>query len=319
MDVARVRSGAPRRPARRRSSCATRPRARPAAAAPVLKVHRLTGALEVVASCCWPPPWSTPSPATCSAPACMAVLSRSSRACRSCCTWSASCSRGGWRDAAAAARRAPCLARCVVLTMGNRPAELARALPSRCCDQDGDPVEMVVVGNGVDVDRAARRACARWRCRRTSASRPAATSADARPTSGDVVLFLDDDGWLPDAGTAAAVARAVRRRPRLGIVSLRIARPGDRPARSAGTCRGCAPRDPERSSEVTTFLGGASVVRRAVLDAGRAAAGGVLLRARGDRPRLARAGRRLADPLRRRRRRCATRRPRRAARRRTTG
>ncbi|HEY7720071.1 MAG TPA: hypothetical protein VH915_15005, partial [Pedococcus sp.] len=40
---------------------------------------------------------------------------------------------------------------CVVLTRGDRPAELARALES-LRSQQGEPVETVVVGNGVEVD-----------------------------------------------------------------------------------------------------------------------------------------------------------------------
>ena len=42
--------------------------------------------------------------------------------------------------------------------------------------------------------------------------------------------------------------------------------PGDRRRPSAGTYRGCGPATRCSSAEVTTFLGGASVVRRAVLD-----------------------------------------------------
>ncbi len=53
--------------------------------------------------------------------------------------------------------------------------------------------------------------------------------------------------------------------PRLGIVSMRIVDPA-----TGLSSRRHVPRlrtsDPERSSDVTTFLGGASVVRRAVLE-----------------------------------------------------
>ncbi len=39
---------------------------------------------------------------------------------------------------------------CVILTMGDRPAELARAIGSALAQRDAD-IEVVVVGNGADV------------------------------------------------------------------------------------------------------------------------------------------------------------------------
>ena len=39
---------------------------------------------------------------------------------------------------------------CVILTMGNRPAEVVRAIDSVLA-QRGAPVDLVVVGNGADV------------------------------------------------------------------------------------------------------------------------------------------------------------------------
>ena len=41
---------------------------------------------------------------------------------------------------------------CVIITMGNRPAEVIRAVDSVLA-QHGTPVELVVVGNGADVTR----------------------------------------------------------------------------------------------------------------------------------------------------------------------
>ena len=56
------------------------------------------------------------------------------------------------RDGAAA--RLPSLS-CVVLTMGDRPDDVARALRT-LRDQTGDPIETVVVGNGSPVPRRPR-------------------------------------------------------------------------------------------------------------------------------------------------------------------
>ena len=49
---------------------------------------------------------------------------------------------------------------CVILTMGDRPAELARAIGSAVAQQ-GDGLEVVVVGNGADVPPGRHRV-SRW-------------------------------------------------------------------------------------------------------------------------------------------------------------
>ncbi|CAM5629752.1 Glycosyltransferase family 2 protein OS=Streptomyces alboniger OX=132473 GN=CP975_31220 PE=3 SV=1 [Streptomyces alboniger] len=87
----------------------------------------------------------------------------------------------------------------------------------------------------------------------------------------------------------------LRGRPNLGIISFRIADPD-----TGVTQRRHVPRlraaDPMRSSRVTTFLGGANAVRTNVLAEVRAARR-VLLRPRGNRPRMAGPRRRLDDRL----------------------
>ena len=102
----------------------------------------------------------------------------------------------------------------------------------------------------------------------------------------DALLFLDDDGLLPRTDTAELCRQAFADDPKLGIVSFRIADP-----ETGVTQRRHVPRlrasDPMRSSRVTTFLGGANAVRTQVLAEVGGAARRVLLRPRGDRPRLA--------------------------------
>ena len=147
---------------------------------------------------------------------------------------------------------------CVVITMGDRPAELGRALQS-LHDQDGGPIEVVVVGNGADVSDLPSDV---WFVRLPeNVGIPAGRNAGAAETTGDLLLFLDDDGWLPETGTAERIRTAFADDPRLGVVSLRIVDPD-----TGETQRRHVPRlrvgDPLRSSGVTTFLGGASVVRR---------------------------------------------------------
>ncbi|WP_241668122.1 glycosyltransferase family 2 protein [Pedococcus bigeumensis] len=147
---------------------------------------------------------------------------------------------------------------CVVITMGDRPAELGRALQS-LHDQDGDPIEVVVVGNGSDVSDLPPGV--RFLRLPENVGIPAGRNAGAAETTGDLLLFLDDDGWLSQRGTAERIRAAFAGDPRLGVVSLRIVDPD-----TGETQRRHVPRlrvgDPLRSSAVTTFLGGASVVRR---------------------------------------------------------
>jgi len=151
---------------------------------------------------------------------------------------------------------------CVVLTMGDRPAELDRALRS-VLEQDGDPAEVVVVGNGVDVPGLPPQV--RFLRLPENAGIPGGRNAGAAEASGDLILFLDDDGWLPELATLEHVRAEFLARPRLGILSMRIVDP-----ETGESLRRHVPRlrtaDPLRSSLVTTFLGGASVVRRRVLE-----------------------------------------------------
>jgi GT2 family glycosyltransferase len=87
--------------------------------------------------------------------------------------------------------------------------------------------------------------------------------------AGDVVLFLDDDGWYPEPATLGDhVTARFCADPRLAVLSFRVADP----AGGAGG-RWHVPRlrasDPGRSSVVTTFAGGACAIRRsAYLEAG---------------------------------------------------
>jgi GT2 family glycosyltransferase len=151
---------------------------------------------------------------------------------------------------------------CVILTMGDRPDELQRAVASVLAQQ-GDPIEIVVVGNGVaDV---AVPAGVQLIALPDNVGIPAGRNHGAEATTGELVLYLDDDGWLPAPDAVERLRSEFAADPRLGIVALRIADPV-----SGTTARRHVPRlrasDPLQSSDVTTFLGGAAVVRRAVLD-----------------------------------------------------
>ena len=194
----------------------------------------------------------------------------------------------------------------VILTMGNRPAELVELLES-VAEQNGDPIDVVVVGNGIKASELPGLEKVRTLDLPENLGIPGgrnrgfeallALPAERRP---EAILVLDDDGKLDGPDSAEHIRAAFAANPRLGIVSFRICDPVSHEVQ-----RRHVPRvrvgDPNHSSQVTTFLGGASAIRSAVDGPGRRAAGRLVLLPRGDRPGLARARRRLDHrvPLRR--------------------
>ncbi|MFC9428187.1 glycosyltransferase family 2 protein [Streptomyces sp. NPDC056987] len=154
----------------------------------------------------------------------------------------------------------------VIITMGDRPGDL-RALLDSVVRQDGDPVEIVVVGNGAPVGAVppgVRTVEVPENLGIPGGRNVGIEAFGAAGSDVDVLLFLDDDGLLPRTDTAALIREAFAADPALGIVSFRITDP-----ETGLTQRRHVPRlrasDPLRSSRVTTFLGGASAVRTRVL------------------------------------------------------
>jgi GT2 family glycosyltransferase len=151
---------------------------------------------------------------------------------------------------------------CVILTMGSRPAELDRAVASAMALGYGTRrggVEVVVVGNGADVPPAAPGVVTVRLPGNVGVA--AGRNAGVAACGGDVVLFLDDDGWYPDPGLSEHVASRFAADPALAVLSFRVADPGGGPG-----ARWHVPRlragNPDRSSVVTTFAGGACAIRR---------------------------------------------------------
>ena len=146
---------------------------------------------------------------------------------------------------------------CVILTMGDRPAELLRAVDSVLAQQS--EVEVVVVGNGTEVTGLP--GGVKTISLADNVGVAAGRNVGVEACDGDVVLFLDDDGWFPDTDLADYVSGRFAADPRLGVLSMRVVDPAGGPG-----ARWHVPRlragDPERSSVVTVFLGGASAIRR---------------------------------------------------------
>jgi GT2 family glycosyltransferase len=160
----------------------------------------------------------------------------------------------------------------VVLTMGNRPAELERSVQS-ALDQEHVEVEVVLVGNGVDPLPADLPDTSPLADKRVKAVQlpqnvgiPAGRNKGVEASSGEVILFLDDDGWYRSTRLGTYLRDRFEADPALGIVSFRVRDPEGGPGSRRHVPRLRAG-DPERSSEVTTFLGGASAMRRTAYDA----------------------------------------------------
>ncbi|MFE1177428.1 glycosyltransferase family 2 protein [Streptomyces sp. NPDC058773] len=155
----------------------------------------------------------------------------------------------------------------VVLTMGNRPEEL-RALLDSVAKQNGDPIEIVVVGNGSPLPELPEGVRTVELPENVGIPAGRNVGIEAFGPGGsdvDVLLFLDDDGLLAREDTAELCREAFAADPELGIISFRIADPdtGETQRRHVPRLRAS---DPMRSSRVTTFLGGANAVRTHVFE-----------------------------------------------------
>ena len=145
----------------------------------------------------------------------------------------------------------------IVLTMGDRPSEVAAAVDS-ILSQSAPPDEIVLLGNGTDPGTLPGvHSIALPENLGVAGGR----NAGAAAARGDVLFFLDDDARCADDRVAVAVLELLDRRPDVAAVSMRIA-----DAATGVTQRRHVPRlragDPGRSSDVTTFLGGACAIRR---------------------------------------------------------
>jgi GT2 family glycosyltransferase len=170
---------------------------------------------------------------------------------------------------------------CVILTMGNRPAEVARAIAST----DGlraAGTQVIVVGNGADPPPVPAGVTTLRLDRNLGVA--GGRNAGVAAATGDVILFLDDDGWYPappappapparrgppgETDLAAHVAGRFAADPALAVLSFRVTAPDGGPGARWHVPRlGAA--DPLRSAPATTFSGGACAIRRtAYLEAG---------------------------------------------------
>jgi GT2 family glycosyltransferase len=153
---------------------------------------------------------------------------------------------------------------CVVLTTGDRPQELAAAIDS-VHQQLEVEVEVCVVWNDPTAPRKVPAGVAVAAPGVNLGIPEGRNVGVAALPPVDLVFFLDDDGMLAEADALFRAAEDFEQDPSLAAITMRIIDPD-----SGRTERRHVPRvrvgDPARSSWVTTFLGGATVLRRSALD-----------------------------------------------------
>ncbi len=151
----------------------------------------------------------------------------------------------------------------VLLTMGDRPAELAAAVASIPAAA-GVEHEVVVVVNG-RADAVVPDGVVRVDLEQ-NVGIPAGRNRGAQHATGDLLVFLDDDAVVQDPGLVARTVARFAAEPDLAAVGFRIVDPD-----GGGTAARHVPRlgrgDPERSGDVTSFPGGACAVRAAAFHA----------------------------------------------------
>lgn len=159
----------------------------------------------------------------------------------------------------------------ILLTMGDRPTEVAAAvasIPDRPVGPDGERtghVEVIVVANGIPegipVMPPEVADCVRVVHAPENLGVPGGRNLGAAAATGDILAFLDDDATVATPETVRAALGRFDAEPDLGVVALRIVDPV-----SGTTMRRHVPRlrsgDAERSGPVTSFLGGACLIRR---------------------------------------------------------
>lgn len=110
----------------------------------------------------------------------------------------------------------------VILTMGNRPIELARALDSLLA-QESVTVDAVVVGNGWDPTGIP--VSIKTHYLPENLGIPAGRNAGVPRVKGDYLCFLDDDSWFLDNNFLMTAVQKFERYPRMGLLQPRITDP----------------------------------------------------------------------------------------------
>lgn len=154
----------------------------------------------------------------------------------------------------------------VVLTRGDRPDELAASVASLRSSRSTSAI--IVVANGapsdvvIELDDALDAKVLRSA---VNLGVPGGRDLGLRQTDSPLVGFLDDDARLVDGDPLCETVERFDHDQTLGAVSLRLVDEAGATARRHIPRRGS--RDVAVSGPVSTFLGGASIIRRSAYDA----------------------------------------------------
>ena len=150
----------------------------------------------------------------------------------------------------------------VVLSQGNRPVELARALDGLAA-QRGVALDIVCVGNGwtpTGLPPGVRAIALAVNIGIT-----AGRNLGARGATGELIFFPDDDAWIDDPALLARMAAQFAADPNLAALQPRIADV------DGTTLRRWVPRarvgDPAASGPAFNLLEGVSLLRRSAFEA----------------------------------------------------
>lgn len=150
----------------------------------------------------------------------------------------------------------------VILTMGKRPVDLARAIASVQAQQGVD-TDIVVVGNGwqpVGLPDGVRGVTLT-----NNLGIPAGRNAGVPHVTGDLLFFLDDDAWLPDERFLWKIEDRFRVDARLGLIQPRVVDPTGIPAPGRWVPR-LRVGDPAVPGPATALWEGAVAIRRELFE-----------------------------------------------------
>ena len=163
----------------------------------------------------------------------------------------------------------------VVLTMGQRPADLRRGLESVLA-QEGVTTDIVVVGNGWgpgDLPDGVRGHALAENVGIPAGRNAGVPRSPATCSSSSTTMRR----WPPRH--ACPVRRDLRERPEVGLIQPRVADPTGRPAPGRLGAPSCARATRREPGPATSLWEGAVAIRRDVFDEPGRLAGPVLLRA----------------------------------------
>lgn len=150
----------------------------------------------------------------------------------------------------------------VLLTMGQRPEELARALRS-LQSQSGIELDVVVVGNGWNP--AEQFPNEKTLYLPENLGIPAGRNAGVSKVDGEYLFFLDDDAHLDQPDAILRLIDKLERHKEWGLIQPRVSPDGDGEVPNRWIPR-LRIGDPSESSPATTLWEGAIIIRRALFD-----------------------------------------------------